>query len=220
MAADGVYFNRVVSQARLDAETVILVEGVDDGYFLDEVLASIGANPSQVGVCLADGKEKMHVLLKAVLKSPSFTTGKIRRYAVIRDVDDSVQTCLNECQRLFTDAGEPCPAPNDFSVRSDGRSIGLFLLPNATSAGSLETLALQTVSGTPLLSATDSYLSSAVAHGGSNDHIDKRRMQAFLASWAKPLCNGVGWATRKGHFDVSAPELGELKVFLTDLQSK
>lgn len=220
MAADGIFFSRVQSKARLDAETVILVEGVDDGYFLDTVLTSIGSNPDKVGVCLADGKDKLPILLKAVLKSPWFTSGKIKRYAVVRDVDESVLTCMEECRKLFSDAGEPFPEANSFSLRSDGRSNGLFLMPSAASIGSLETLALQTLGQSPLLGATDAYLASSVAHGGSADHLDKRRMQAFLASSANPLCNGVGWATRNGHFNINAPELNTLKDFLMRLQSR
>ncbi len=220
MKLEAKFFTRVFSKPRLDVPTVILVEGTDDGFFLDEVLTSINASPNEVGVCVADGKDNFSALLQVILKSPTFTSGKIRRYAVIRDVDDNLQTCLSECTSLFSQANEPLPQPGNFHIRSDGRHNGLFLMPSSAQVGSLETLALRTLQGHPIVAAADAYLSASVPNGGATDHLDKRRVQALLASMSSPLCNGVGWATRKGVFDVTSTSLQELKDFLVELQSK
>lgn len=216
----GKYFTRSTSKPRLDVSTVILVEGPDDGFFLDEVLTSINAPQDQVGVCIAEGKDNLGGLLQAVLKAPTFTSKKIKRYAVIRDVDENLNTCLSECNRLFADANEPQPQPNSFAQRSDGRHNGLFLMPSGTEVGSLETLALRTLGENAILAAADSYLTTSKEYGGASDHLDKRRSQALLASLSDPLCNGVGWATRRGHFNVESDSLQELKKFLVELQTK
>ncbi|POO54305.1 hypothetical protein CPJ18_02045 [Agrobacterium rosae] len=218
MAVAGKFFTRSVGKSRLDVETVILVEGSDDGFFLDEVLTSIGALPENVGVCVAEGKDNFASLLQAMLKAPTFTNGKIRRYAVIRDVDDNLAKCKAECAKLFNGAGEPVPEPAAFASRNDGRHNGLFLMPSGAETGSLETLALGTLQDHPVLNAAHEYLVSSGEKGGSVDHLDKRRAQALLASISAPLCNGVGWATRRGLFDIGSPSLLELKNFLTTLQ--
>ncbi len=216
----GKFFTRAFNKPRLNVPTVILVEGSDDGFFLDEVLTDINASPDDVGVCVADGKGNFSALLQVMLKSPMFTGGTIRRYAVIRDVDDDLQACLSECASLFSQAQEPQPAPGNFQLRSDGRYNGLFLMPGSTEVGSLETLAFRTLDNHPIAIAADSFLSASAANGGSLDHLDKRRMQAFLASRSAPLCNGVGWATRGGVFNITSNSLQQLKDFLIELQTK
>ncbi len=220
MGVESIFFNKSVSKPRLDVPTVLLVEGPDDGHFLDEVLTSMKADPTEISVCLANGKDNLIVLLTSILKAPTFTKGTIRRYAVIRDVDDDIDKCNKEVDDLFLNAGEPRPEAGGFQQRTDGRHNGLFLMPDGGRVGSLETLALETIADHPLLVAADNYIDAARQIGGAEDHADKRRTQALLSTLARPLCNGVGWATRGGHFDVTSKNLDSLKSFIADLQKK
>jgi hypothetical protein len=212
-AVKGIFFERF--KPRLNQQSVILVEGVDDAHFLDQILTDLNASPTEVGVCISEGKDKFSSLMGAMLKSPFFTTGRIVRYAIIRDVDSSIPKCMGELTSLFSEFGEPMPPPNNTVARTDGRNVGLFLMPSHDATGSLETLALDTVGEHELLVQADLYISLAAKNfGGASDHIDKRRAQAFLASRSDPLCNGVGWASRQGVFDIQSPVLQPMKDFL------
>lgn len=211
---EDVFFNRKTQ--RTDRQKLLIVEGVDDALFLDQMLLHMDQDPATVGVCYAGGKDKLSAFLIQVKKSGPFTTGLVQKYAIIRDVDDSVQTCSAEISQLFSAAGEPQPEPGATTIREDGRGVGLYLIPAHQTTGSLENLVLASVDGHALMQPLESYLNSSVAAGGPSDHLGKRRAQAFLAAAAQPLCNGVGYATKRAIFDVGHDTFAGLRNFLAD----
>lgn len=207
-----IYFNK--SKNNLDATYILLVEGPDDGYFLDKILEDIGADPQLVSVYLARGKDKFETTLGLILKSHAFTSGRISRYAIIRDADEDVNVATAEVAALLGRLSEPHPTNGAMVDRSDGRKIGFYTFPGIGQSGDLEELCLRTANEPPPLAAASDYITQSEAQGGLVDHRSKRVAQSYLAISTFPLCAGVGWAMARGMFNVKSAALNELKDFL------
>lgn len=207
-----IYFNK--SKNNLDVPYIFIVEGPDDAYFLDAVLHDIGADPNLVSVCLARGKDKFETTLGLILKSHAFTSGRIARYAIIRDADEDVHAAAADVSALLARLSEPQPASGTIADRPDGRKIGLYMFPGIGQSGDLEELCLKTAGANPPVTVASAYIDQSENLGGLVDHRSKRVAQSYLAISSFPLCAGVGWAMARGKFDVKSAALDELKEFL------
>ena len=200
----------------LSRECILIVEGVDDASFLECLLKDIGADPARVSIAVAKGKDLLGSLVGAMLKNHAFTSGVTRTYAVIRDADESVEQAKKEAKAIFDRFSEPVPDVGAFAERNDGRRVGLFLFPGDEQPGDLEELCMRSVHD-GLAAQAANFVAGIGEQGGKTDHLSKRTAQTYLAVASLPLCAGVGWAMKKGVFDVSSPQLEQIKSFLREL---
>lgn len=208
-----IFFNK--NKNTTNRSRIILVEGPDDAYFLESVLLEIGADPESISICIARGKDRMEVTLGSILKSSDFTQERIKGYAIIMDADDSAQNSTLELHKVLTRLGEPNPPAGGFTNRQDGRKLGLYLFPDNSTAGDLETLCLSTIQSSPLKTHAETFANTAP--GGQADHLRKRQNQAYLSVASNPMCAGAGWASTRGVYDLKSATLDNLKAFLRTL---
>ncbi len=185
MAVKGKYFDQITP--RFEREKVIIVEGTDDAIFLDLLMDSMGIDTQEIGVCIANGKDKIFDLIETMKLSPSFTSKKIRGYAVIRDVDAEPSKSLDEISKIFRDLAEPQPSHGQFVTRSDGRIVGLYLMPDFYARWKFGNLAVETIPENVLLKAAATFVKTSEDIGGRNSHTNKRHVQAFLAIASLPF---------------------------------
>ena len=212
MAMKGTYFDG--KAGRLNVESIFLVEGQDDAIFFDQLLSNTGADANSVGICYVEGKDKFADFLKTVLISSAFTSGRIKKYALIRDSDDDPARAANEVADALRRLGEPTPNCGSVSPRPDGRKVGFYLLPGCGQPGDLEELCMRTVNGQPKAVAVDNHINSVEQAFGPLHHRSKRVAQSYLAIAADELVRGVGLATKKGVFPINSAALGTAEAFL------
>ena len=218
MAIETAYFS--ADNKRQNSECVIFVEGVDDAYFLSKLLAEIGADPSKNGIVEVGGKTNFSSRLRAFLKSSNFTRGVIKRLIIVCDADANATAAHGSIRDTLQNAGQPAIEQNSFATNETGITIGIFAMPNGQDAGDLESLCLDTVAGTELAAAADSYMQAAVDIAQSKRKVmtgslTKRKAQIYLAGFPDDLCRGAGRGYSIGAFDNSHVALAPLKAFLT-----
>lgn len=211
----GTYFDGPTGRQALP--NVIFVEGKDDALFIDILLLELGANPNCVGVCYVDGKDNFERALGVFLKTSAFISGTVERYAVIRDADDNFERTLKAMNKTLRKLKEPVFDADNFTVRDDGRRIGLFIVPDHQTSGDLERLCISTVNEGDLGRFAQSYIIAAQERFGVLKKESKRIAQAYLAICPGELCSGVGLGSKNGAFNIRSQKLISLTNFLRQL---
>lgn len=198
---------------------MLIVEGMDDAYFLDRILALENADPAIVRVVYAKGDSKIGTAAEGIVKSRDYVTGVTTQIALMRDADGNPSQSLSTVQAAFTDLGLHAPAHGQFSIcnhESFDRRTGVWVVPSDVQAGMLETVLLQTVQTDTRFLVVQSALQQIEAHRGSAlDRRDKRLMRLFLAVGDHD-CMGAGRAFNLGAFDADDPLLADIRQFVRD----
>jgi hypothetical protein len=96
-------------------------------------------------------------------------------------------------------------------------NVCVFILPDCTRPGMLETLCMAAVADDPAIGCVEQFLECVqqqVTAPPSN--VDKARLHAFLASRSRPDLR-LGEAAEKGHWPWESPALEPLMRFLKEL---
>ena len=197
---------------RQNVANLLVTEGADDAIFLNELLKSLEADTESVGICYVGGDGELEKFCSSLSKSSAFTAGEIQSIIVFRDADQEYEGTLQRCSAYFSKFGAPAPGDGEV-VRHEGRTYGLFLFPDASSAGRLEDLLLLAPTHGAQVESARAYIQAAQRSNGL-DRVAKRVVQAYLASAPITLCAAAGRGIRNGAFDVDAEQLGKLKQFL------
>lgn len=194
---------------------VFLVEGQDDGIFLEQILDARAEDPNQIQVLFVKGISKLWDYLAALVKSPNFVERKIRHVCIIVDADADFSATEAHAQNHFRKAGLAEPKSAEFAEK-DGVRVGLYVLPNSRDNGELEDLIINTLSHEDRIKDAQALL---VKHKPPNEDFkkpSKRVLQISLALCHTDLCAGIGRGIRNGAFEVGIAEFAELNGFITD----
>jgi len=201
------------NNTRNDREKLLFIEGTDDAYFLDRILANVNADPDYVGLVTVGGTGQFLSNIKSFSKSSQFTTGKNKGLVIVRDVDEDFNGVSNEMAQLFFSLFGVVVRHGEIVVL-DGRAYGFFLMPGQDRAGDLERLCLDTVEGKVLALKSYEFLNSV--EPVPSDQVFKRLAQVYLAGHVGALCRGAGRGFNRGQFDDTHAILNPLKEFLSD----
>jgi hypothetical protein len=159
------------------------------------------------------------VSLSALMNDPAFPT--IQSVAILRDADTAIpgapvtsaaQAFQSVCGSL-RHLGLPCPAAHG-QLASGPPRVGVFIVPNGTDDGMLETLCLQSVSAMPEFPCVDAYFQCLAGHNVAPNNLHKGRAHAWLAS--RPEAGKrVGEAGQAGYWPWSSAAFNDLWSFIT-----
>ncbi|MCX8158033.1 MAG: hypothetical protein N3J91_16600 [Verrucomicrobiae bacterium] len=200
----------------LVSRTQLLVEGHDAQRFFQAFLNH--CQRAHVQVQNFGGISELGPFLKALSLMPGFRS-TVTTVAVIRDAEASAQAAWQSAASSLKSAGLTAPpSPACFSTSTP--RTGIFILPDNQSAGTLETLCLQSVQTDPALPCVGQFM-QCVAQAGfplpaSIGQADKRRVQAFLASRDKPGLR-LGEAAEKGYWPFNQAAFAALRSFCQGL---
>lgn len=196
-------------------EFVILVEGKDDGCFLEAALNLKGANPESVQVISVSGCENMWPYIQNLKKSSFFKSGNISGLAVILDADSDFEHTEAGARGHLASLGFPIGHSSEVA-QFQGVRVGLFLLPNSELNGELEDLILDSFGNDRRVSEAVDLLNRFDETGEQLKKPAKRKMQIALAVSPTELCAGVGMGIRRGAFDLKVQHFSKLGDFLDD----
>lgn len=218
--AKGHYFNRPlqerVANRSVTGRKIILVEGPDDIWFFDALLADLGAPEDEVQVMDYEGKSNIDRTLGPLLLDPAVTDGSVTAIAIVQDADGNLTKAKENIENACTAVGliGGSYAAFSASISHPGLSVGTFALPDGGTSGDLDTLLFETLSGTVLHGHVEAY---AAAAGFSAVHDrGKRKTQAYLAS-QDPIARGAGMGASNGHFQIRHASVDPIRNFVSAL---
>ena len=149
------------------------------------------------------GKDQLPSFLKALKATPGFA--QVTSLGIVRDAEDDQAPFQSVCTAL-TNAGLPTPKLPEVFVGENLR-VGVFILPDNTTAGMLETLCLQSVVDDPVMPCIEKYFECIQEQLPPEELprvMEKARVQAFLASRHESELL-LGQAAHRGHWAWDIP---------------
>ena len=193
--------------------TVILVEGEDDGIFLEQLFDSRGEDPTRIQILFIKGISKLWSYLSALTKSPIFVEGSIKGICVIIDADRDFAQTETFARSQFRKSNLAEPASSSIEEK-DGVRIGLYILPNSSDNGELEDLIIGTLSHETRIIDAQALLTKHTPPQADFKKRSKRVLQISLALSDTDLCAGIGRGIRNGAFEVNTANFSDLNEFL------
>lgn len=198
------------------APHLIIVEGQDDLWFFDELLSTIGCSPDAIQTMDYGGSGQLPLYLENLFKEDAILDGKVKGILVTGDADTYTGNLPYKVNKVvkaigFNDLSDR--SFQDISIATPSR-LGLFLVPEKGTAGSLETLLLRTV--TNELPVVEARALVEKHHAEVAPRNDKHVGQAYLAT--KPaLARGAGFGAKLGYFNMTDPALDNIKTMIAGL---
>jgi len=190
----------------------LVVEGADAQRFFEAFLRAEGVVNAQVRNF--GGNQELPGALEALKRLNGFA--QVGSLAVIRDAENDSAAAFQSVCTTLENAGFPRPArPGEFAP---GRPrIGVFILPDATSAGMLESLCLLSVAANPTMPCVYEFFDCLERAGvAAPTKMEKARVQTFLASRPRPGLR-LGEAAEAGIWPWNHPALDAARQFLKAL---
>jgi hypothetical protein len=205
------------SKKRVDRRVVILCEGVDDAYFIDQICIEIGAKPEDVGIAAIHGDGEFLKNLNDLIKTSPFVTGNVKRLIIIRDSDLDGQKRTAELSKEVIKIGLPALKHGElvkFTHLDVERELGYFSIPDLEVLGAVEALLLSTVENEARYIRSKAVLEDDISESGDGSNFDKRLARIYLAlngtKW-----RGVGSAYKAGVFPSAHVALNPIRDFLS-----
>lgn len=194
---------------------LLVVEGNDPLAIFDRMVTRLGL--SDVQVLDHGGIAELPDFLARIQLVSGYS--RVASLAVARDAEADPGAAFASVCSALSRAGLPQPARPEQPVGTAPK-INVLILPQATAAGSLETLLLQTVAHDPVMPCVEDYLQCISRHLGSPHgtpgQMAKARARVFLASRPAPHLL-LGQALDRGYWPWDSPALDHVKQFLTAL---
>ena len=196
---------------RLSEPKLLLGEGKEEVCFFRKLISETGLTGIQVEEY--GGKSKLRDVLAGLPGWLGFDV--VNSIGITRDADDSFESAFQSVQTALRNAN--FDAPGQCGVRVGARlAVTVFILPDCSSQGMLETLCMKSVSERPAIDCVGKYLKCMRDHGRIPDSFDKARVHAWLASEKRPDLR-LGEAAEKGYWPLSHSAFDGLKQFIKSL---
>jgi hypothetical protein len=196
----------VISRPKL-----LLVEGRDEEEFfraLLDHLAVTDVQPDQFR-----GKANLREDLKGLRGRSGF--GSVTSLAITRDANSDAQAAFQSVRDALRDAGFETPQRCEHVVGQSPK-LSVFILPDCTSPGMLETLCLRSVQDQPGMKCVRSYFRCMKKNGRDPKNPWKAQIHAWLASDDTPD-RRLGEAARAKRWDFDHGSFAQLRRFLTSI---
>jgi len=203
--------------AQIQKPKLLIVEGRDEQFCFEAALRDhLGLTDIQV--MPIGGKSLLTRNLTGLITDPNFAT--VGSLAVVRDADETTPgaTMPSAAQSFQAVCGSlrhvnlSCPAAHGKFAEGPPR-VGVFIVPNGTDDGMLETLCLHSVSTLPEFPCVDAYFQCLQGHQIAPKNFHKARAHAWLASRPEPD-RRVGEAAQAGYWPWDSSAFGDLWAFL------
>lgn len=200
------------------SDRLLLVEGPDDRNFFDALIRRrLGDTGSDIQVVDVGGARAFKDRIVAVR---DLAAAKTRRrphaIGIVRDADRNPTGAWQSVRDAVAAANlQPPERSAEFSDASP--RVGIFIVPDSESEGTLETLCMRSVARKPAAHCVERYLTCLDEREAmSSRNRDKSFAHAYLASRRDPVAR-VGEAARQGVWNFDHPTFAALDNFLRRL---
>lgn len=199
---------------RITSDRLLLVEGPDDRNLFEALLRRrLDDAGSAVQVVDVGGASAFKDQIRALFTAAMQAGRNLRAVGIARDADRNPAGAWQSVYNAVLAANlQPPERPAGFSDASP--RVGIFIVPDSESEGSLETLCMRSVAGKPAAHCVERYLTCLEErHAMSSRNRDKSFAHAYLASRRDPVAR-VGEAARQGVWNFDHPTFAALDNFL------
>jgi len=203
---------------------LIAVEGQDEVNFFNELIRFIGI--SDIEVWEVGGKTQFKPKFAEFIKLRGFD--ELESIAFVCDADNrnsrSAVRSFNSLCRIIKNVTTEEPSfsgnivlPSRMGEFSEGNpKIGIYVMPNNSDSGMLETLCLENVRDDPAMECVNEFIRCALLLDKKPKNIPKAKVQTFLASKEK-IVNHLGLGALKKYWKFESSAWDELKTFISNL---
>ena len=202
----------------LKTDRLLLVEGKDEENLLGKLIEDcLNDDGQDIQIVAVGSKSKFRSSLIAI-KVAAQARPTLRSIGVIRDADDNPNGSFDSvCGSLRSAGYEPPAAHAEFSDATP--SIGVFIVPDGSQPGAIETLCRRSVEGKAATECVDEYMECLKTRKGlQSKNADKTFTHAYLAAMRDPVAR-VGEGAQQGVWDFQSPAFDDLSQFVRDLAS-
>ena len=197
---------------------LLLVEGRDEVNLFKALIAHRPDAEAAVQVIHAGGKDQFPRRLRAI-RTAAQAGPALRSVGVIRDADDDAGGAFRSvCDHLRNVGYDPPAAHGEFSETTP--SIGVFIAPDGSEPGAIETLCRLSVAGTDAAGCADEYIECLERRNAMRSrNADKSFAHAYLAAMRDPVAR-VGEGALSGVWDFESSAFAALARFIRDLAAR
>ena len=207
-----------LSKIELTADRLLLVEGKDEMNLLGALINTCLQDDGRLIQILAvGGKDNFRPSLSAIKVAAQFSP-TLRSIGIVRDADKNPNgSFASVCGSLRKVGYEPPSAHATFS--NDTPSIGVFIVPDGSQRGAVETLCRHSVEGEDAAQCADEYIECLKNRNAlQSKNADKTFAHAYLAAKRNPVAR-VGEGAQQGVWNFQSPAFAALSQFVRDLAS-
>ena len=207
------------SRPTLEADLLLLVEGKDEVNLFEAIVKHcLEGGSQQVQVLEVGGKDQFRKLFAAI-KIAAQARPTLRSIGVVRDADDNARGSFQSvCDSIRNVDYEPPARHGEFSNAAP--SIGVFIVPDGSETGAIETLCRQSVQDTPAAKCVDEYLGYLTTRNAlESRNAYKTFTHAYLAAGQNPVAR-VGEGAQQGVWNFQSPAFMDLCKFIRKLASR
>ena len=192
----------------------VLVEGNDDEQLIRAILRKLSI--TNIGVTNLLGKDNLRGTLDLIVRQEP----DLYAIGVIRDADDSATSALQSATDALTYAFNAAPTSHgELTPRTTDTptALGVFIMPDGKSTGSVEDLCWQAVKDTPAAACAEEYLRCLNDSDALNSKNDAKTLaHAYLAAQESPT-QTVGIGAQRGYWPLDHNVFSPLRDFLQQL---
>ncbi len=205
------------SRLEICSDRLFLVEGRDEFNLFDALLKHcLGtAGRQDIQIIEAGGRHNFRRSILAI-KAEAASHAPLCSLGVIRDADDDAQGAFQSVCDALRHAGYEPPAAHG-QVSAGDPPVGVFILPDGTGAGAIETLCRRSVAGNEASRCVEAYIDCLKDRGALRSrNEDKTFAHAWLAGTNDPVAR-VGEGARQGVWDFDSDAFAEIASFIRKL---
>ena len=199
-------------------DRLLLVEGKDELNLFEQLIEDCFSRNPGIQVLPIGGKTRLRTNMKT-LYTAALSRPSLRAIGIVRDADKKAADSFKSVRSSVQRAGyKPPPIHAGFSDANP--SIGIFIVPDGSGPGAIETICRQSVQVDPAAKCVDEYMDCLKTHNALKSEIpDKTFAHAYLAALSDPVAR-VGEGAKQGVWDFQAPAFDDLRKFICDLAAK
>lgn len=200
----------------LTADRLLLVEGKDEVNLLGKLIKTCLKDDGQdIQILDVGSKDNFRPNLMGI-KVAAQSRPTLRSIGIIRDADNNPKGSFDSvCGSLRSAGYEPPAAHAELSNTTP--SIGVFIVPDGSQPGAIETLCRRSVEGEAAAECADEYMECLKTHDALlSKNADKTFTHAYLAAMEDPVAR-VGEGAQQGVWDFQSPAFDALSQFVRDL---
>ena len=192
---------------------LLVVEGKSPFQFFKACLRELGLLGS-IEIRDAGGITEFAPYLQVLKLTSGFSN--VRSVAVVRDAEVDANSAFQSVASALSAAGLPVPTAPRSRAQGDGVAVVVYILPDCSRPGMLETLCWEALRSHPGTSCVESYLDCLAGKGflaPTDLKTAKVRVNSFLAFQKQPEWL-LGQAAHAGVWDWGNPVFADLLAFL------
>jgi hypothetical protein len=207
----------------IKAPAQLLVEGRVPEMFFRELVKVAGLEAAMEVRTFGDiNKDNLQTFLELFCTKAAFKE-TVRALGIVRDAEAKpAAAAFQSVQAALHASGHPVPASIG-QVEGGDLRVGVFILPNCSDAGMLETLCLQAASendeAEAVFPCVDEFFACLSQQGKVPDNLTKAQFAGYALA-RDVLDPQLGRAAQQGAIPWEAPAFAPLKRFLNDLATQ